>query len=185
MKDNLDKIIKEVSSAPMRSSIITAAALIDSTLKILIEKKLIENCPKDIFDIRGCLGTFSAKNDMAYAMGLISKELYEDIKSYGKIRNKCAHNFVLDVKNIRSITDTAKQFKMLNAAFKYGKNEDVRFYTGLEFAIILVALIKRINNVDKCVACAFEVRNDDLKFDDDDYKLLTHFDETFKNIIQK
>lgn len=184
MNDTLNGIITEVSDAPIRSSIITAAALIDSMLKILIEKKLIDNFPKDIFDISGCLGTFSAKNNMAYAMGLISKELYGDIKLYGKIRNKCAHNFVLDKGNMQSITDNAKQFKLLKAVFQFDeKKADVRLYTVLEFNIILVALIKRINNVDKCEAFPFEAHGDYLKFDDNDYELLTHFDATFKNII--
>ncbi|MBR6081614.1 MAG: hypothetical protein IKP62_01660 [Salinivirgaceae bacterium] len=179
MKKNLDAVINEVSNSPVRSSIITAAALIDTALKTLIERRFIKLDKKTSDNIWKSFD-FAAKERIAYAMGLISKELYEDIDSYRKIRNKCAHNFVLDEKSMKSIKDTAKNFKLLKAVFRFDENENVKFYTIFEFLIIFIALEKRINNVDRCEEFRFEAYDDYLKYDNRDYELLTHFDETFK-----
>ena len=169
MKD-INEIIKEVSNSPMRSSIITANALIESFLEKLIVKYFIilrGEERKEIFK-RGCLSTLSAKNKIAYALGLISKELYKDINSYREIRNKCAHEYVLDDRIMQFITDKAKQFNLLKSCFSISENEKIKAYTTIEFAIILRALKKRINNIKRCEECKYEAHDDYLKFDNDE-----------------
>ena len=181
MNNDLYKIIDEVSNAPLRSSVITAAAVIDTVLEKLIERFLIEDSRKlDIFSFSGCLGTFSAKMKMAYAMGLISEELFKDINIYRDIRNKCAHNMVIDESIQQSILDKVKNFKLLHSTFEIQEHEDPINYTALEFAIILVALTKRMNNIEQRSKFLFEAHDSYLAFDKNDTDLLQHFNEHFK-----
>ena len=80
MDETLKQIIEEIGQRPMRSSIITAAAMMDSMLGKVLEKHIVNDANKDdIFSFQGCLGTFSSKINMAYALALISKDLYDDI----------------------------------------------------------------------------------------------------------
>ncbi|MBR4100897.1 MAG: hypothetical protein IKK51_03335 [Oscillospiraceae bacterium] len=185
MNANLKEVIKEVANAPLRSSIITAAAVIDATLETLIKKYLVDDSDflkkSGIFSHSGCLGTFSAKAQMAYALGLISKELYRDIDSYRDMRNKCAHEYVLDESDMQSIGAKSKAFNLVNACFTFKEPEnavhhspasEIKQYTVLEFAIILVALTKRINGVQHCSTFPFEAHDDYLKFNEEDFSLL-------------
>lgn len=181
MDKKLESIIKEIANAPLRSSVITAAAVIVSTLEKLIIEYFIEDAKSlDMFGGNGCLSSLSAKNNMAYAMGLISKELYKDIDSYRNIRNRCAHELCIDEGTENSIRDRIKNFNLLNKAFVMGENEQLVGYMVLEFAVIFIALIKRINNVDKLTEFPFEVHDDYLGFDEKDYNTIKDFSKLIK-----
>jgi len=178
----LNEIITEVCNSSLRASIITAAAVIDATLKQLIEAFLIENSESlKLFDATGCLGTFSSKIKMAYALGLISEELYTDIDSYRVIRNKCAHNLTLDESTLQSITDKAKNFKLIHSCFSMNNFESVKAYTTIEFAIILIALTKHITNIERCNVCPYEYDSGNLTFDQKDWEYFNNFSNNYNH----
>lgn len=181
MDKTLEQIITEVGQRPMRSSIITAAALIDSMLGKVIEKYLIDDADTDeLFSHQGCLGTFSSKIQLAYALGLISKELHDDINLFRKIRNRCAHDIAIDDETRNYVKSIVGNFKMYKKVFKAGKNEDLLIYTGLEFSVIFICLIKRYNNVNRLTAFPCEVHDDYLAFNDSDNEFLSRFGEVIK-----
>lgn len=173
-------IIEEICQPSIRASIITSAALIESMLQKLLETYLIpesNNFKSELFDFSGPLGTFSAKNKMAYALRLISKELYQDIDSYRNIRNKCAHKLYLDPQTLKKIECKAHDFKFVKSCFKIHPSEKLNVYTTLECATIIVALIRRINNIEQLQQFNFEVKGDHLGFNDDDFQFVREFTE--------
>lgn len=181
MDKTLDLIIKEIANAPIRSSIITATAVIESTLEKLISNCFIKDAESlRLFDGNGCLSTFSAKINIAYSMGLISKELFKDLDSYRNIRNRCAHELCMNDSIENSIRDRAKNFYLLNNIVKMGDSENLKSYTTLEFAAIFIALIKRLNNVEKFEEYPFEAHDNYLGFDDRDYEIISEFSKYIK-----
>lgn len=181
LDETLQQVFQEVGQRPMRSSIITATALIDSMLGKVLEKFLIEDADIDeLFSHQGCLGTFSSKIKIAYALGLISKELHDDMNLYRKIRNKCAHDIVIDENTNSYVKSIIGNFTLFRKVFKTGEAEDLQIYTGLEFAVIFICLIKRYNNVERLAPFPLEVHDQYLSFDAHDYEFLSKFGEIIK-----
>lgn len=177
----LQKIIEEIGQSPMRSSIITATALMDSMLEKVIKNHLVSDIKEDdIFSFQGCLGTFSSKINMAYALGLISKDLSRDMHLFRKMRNSCAHELTLDEKVKTDIRSMTGQFALLKKVFKIGENEDTLIYVGMEFAVIFVCLIKRIGNITRLEQYPCEAHDDYLGFTEDDYNFILNFSSNMK-----
>lgn len=90
-----DFLMTELSAESDRGAVILASSLFDIALKAKIKAFLvsIENVNDDIFDdANSPLGTFSSKINMAYRLGIISKELKSDLNTIREIRNSFAHN---------------------------------------------------------------------------------------------
>ena len=182
MGKEFEEIHNEICKAPLRSSVITFVAVLENMLEQLIVKHLIEDAAKlDLFEGSGCLSTFSSKCKLAYSMGLISKELYQDLDSLRKIRNNCAHQLSMDEDIIKSIRDRIKNFKLLHAVAKVGEDENIKVCLVLEYAIILLALKKRINNVQTMEVFPFEVHDDYLAYDEHD----SDIGEMFEKLVKK
>jgi hypothetical protein len=76
-----------------RAAALMATAYIDEQLKALL-KKLFVNDHKitdSLLKSSGALGSFSARIDMAYSLGLIPKNIRDDLELMRKIRNDFAH----------------------------------------------------------------------------------------------
>jgi len=76
-----------------RSLAIIGAALIDEQLEELLASFFIEQ-PKTtgfLLSPTGPLGAFGVRNQLAYALGLIDRPTFRDIKLIQKIRNQFAH----------------------------------------------------------------------------------------------
>jgi DNA-binding MltR family transcriptional regulator len=70
-----------------------AAAYLDGELEKFIKAKLVNNerVIKDLFSPNGSLGSFSARIDFAYLLGLISDRTRANLHLLRKIRNDFAH----------------------------------------------------------------------------------------------
>ena len=66
-----------------RGCALMAAAFIDDSLKLLLKRNLVddESVLDDLFDHNGPLGTFSGKINLSYSMGLIPKNVKQDLIS--------------------------------------------------------------------------------------------------------
>jgi DNA-binding MltR family transcriptional regulator len=78
-----------------RGKCLTSASYFEYQLGHIIDKKLVgDNKIKvKLFDFNGPLGTFSARIDMAYYLGLIGKEAKRDLHTLRKMRNVFAHDY--------------------------------------------------------------------------------------------
>jgi DNA-binding MltR family transcriptional regulator len=88
-----------------RGCVLAAAAMLEESLEkifcaIFESQRASKTVQNSLFDSNGPLATFSAKIKLAYALGLISSDAYEDLERIRKLRNEAAH--------------TAKDFDFLN-----------------------------------------------------------------------
>jgi DNA-binding MltR family transcriptional regulator len=57
--------------------------------RFFVENKKVVN---DLLDKNKPLGTYGARCDLVYLLGLINNDLHKDLKTIGKIRNEFAHS---------------------------------------------------------------------------------------------
>lgn len=93
--DWLDAIHREFARETDRAAGIVVGAMLDEALRQLISKRLLAPAhrDRDILDgSRAPLGTFAARIDAAYQLGLISRFLARDLHIIRAIRNAFAHD---------------------------------------------------------------------------------------------
>jgi len=83
-----------LNNQPDMMIVVVSVSYVDACLAALLQSFLLSSdATKKLLDpSSGALGSFSARSDAAYAMGLIPKALYQDLQELGKIRNKFAHH---------------------------------------------------------------------------------------------
>jgi DNA-binding MltR family transcriptional regulator len=75
-----------------RGYAIVAAILLDGLLETLLRKKMIPSVPNEIFSGYGPLSSFSAKIDLSFYLGFISRGEYDELHQIRRIRNEFAHS---------------------------------------------------------------------------------------------
>ncbi|MBE7556685.1 MAG: hypothetical protein HS126_37015 [Anaerolineales bacterium] len=86
------QIIEELESQTDRGAAIIGASLLDRRLEEAIRVHLLDNkVTEKLFDASQALGSFSAKIDLAYSLGLYGEKSYHDLNLIRKIRNEFAH----------------------------------------------------------------------------------------------
>ncbi len=82
--------------------ILVSSSYLDVSLGAMLKEKLISSSTSDkILDVRGgAIGSFSARADMCYSLGMVPKTLYKDLIKILEIRNIVAHHHLeLDFTN--------------------------------------------------------------------------------------
>lgn len=94
----MNVVNKEIENQSDRALVLLCAAIIDEQLEFILKTFLIEDnqIQERIFDNNAPLSTFSAKNNFCYYLGLISKHEYNTINTIRKIRNKFAHEILIN-----------------------------------------------------------------------------------------
>ncbi len=85
------QIIEELESQTDRGAAIIGASLLDKRLEKAIRVHLLDNKVTDELFKSQVLGSFSAKIDLAYSLGLYGKKSYDDLNLIRRIRNEFAH----------------------------------------------------------------------------------------------
>lgn len=87
------KLYDLVNSETDLAVIVVSASFLDACLGSIINKKLIESSVsmKLLNPQGGAIGSYSARADFCYALGLIEKTLYQDLIKIAEIRNEIAH----------------------------------------------------------------------------------------------
>ncbi len=111
MIDIIRKIMADYLSESDRACAILIASHFEVTLEEILKKYFvpIKSNTDELIDGYGPLGTFSAKIDISYRLGLISKKFSNDLHLVRKIRNHYAHNIGIisfDDDPIRSWVDS-------------------------------------------------------------------------------
>jgi DNA-binding MltR family transcriptional regulator len=92
---------------------IIGGAFLDMTLEHILYNFLVDdnNEIKEILKVNGgALGTYSSRTRMCYCLGLIGKNIHDDLKLVGRIRNKFAHNLYASFED-KEIIDWCKKLK--------------------------------------------------------------------------
>jgi len=90
-----DALNQEFAKESDRAAVILAASIADELLRALIAARLVpvSSSSDDLFDgANAPLGTFSARIEVAYRLGLVSVKFARDLHLIRKIRNDFAHN---------------------------------------------------------------------------------------------
>lgn len=74
--------------------VLVSTSFLDECLRSILGRFLVKGKTSEkILDPRGgILGSFSSRTDLCYALGLISKNLFSNLKQVGTIRNRFAHS---------------------------------------------------------------------------------------------
>lgn len=161
------KFFDVLNDEPDFSVVVVSCAYLDACLGSILEKHLIQSeVSTKLLDVRsGVLGSFSARSDACYALGLISKRIYQDLLALAGLRNQFAHHHLMldfDAAGICQMcaslkyAETLERFDMDNGElmFKPGQLEDARTRFVMTVVLIsqrllLIALeVKRIEKVD-------------------------------------
>ena len=115
---DFDGFYKEMQNESPRAAVIIASAFLDSQVRKLLEKflvddkKAVEKLIGSEKEIETPLSSFGARISTAYCLGLISKNEYNDLLTIKKIRNKFAHEMHGYTFDDQKIIDWCKDLKL-------------------------------------------------------------------------
>ncbi len=89
-------LLNEIENQTDRGTVIVAAAWLDEELKSALQGKCIkdEKALKNMFEGSSPLGAFSSKIELAYLLGITTRNQYLDLHIIRKIRNEFAHKLM-------------------------------------------------------------------------------------------
>ena len=122
---SVKKIYEEAQEESPRGSVIVWAALLDTRLRelisnFMIDDKAVENLLGTDKDPDRPLSSFASRARIAYCLGLISFNEYDDLKTIATIRNKFAHRVhSITTENDKEIVDLCKKLKTAKVLIPY------------------------------------------------------------------
>lgn len=132
-----------------RGSVLMAAAFIEDKITQLLETYMVQNkkIQEKIFDGNGALATFSSKIDISFLLGLIPKNIYNDLGILRRLRNDFAHN----AKPITFQTDYIKdRCKALQVVSKVALRDDTKAYFLRSMSTILTCINMKMDSFKQC-----------------------------------
>lgn len=85
-----------LNEEPDFSVVVVSAGYLDACLGSLLHGFLIKSSVTErlLNPQGGALGSFAARSDVAYCLGLINKSIYQDLQHIAVIRNMVAHHYL-------------------------------------------------------------------------------------------
>lgn len=93
--EEIEQIVDALRDFPDLSAAITGVALVETSLERVLTSRLRTLTKEEqerLFGTRGPLGTFDAKIQIGYAIGVLTKPLTEELDTIRQIRNVFAHS---------------------------------------------------------------------------------------------
>jgi DNA-binding MltR family transcriptional regulator len=92
-REDWEAFLKEFTTSDDRSCAILGASYVEFLLEQALRDVFVqdEEAQQQLLSDRGPLGTFSAKIELAYCLGLITKDERDDLNLIRKVRNDFAH----------------------------------------------------------------------------------------------
>ena len=133
-------IVEGLNEESDRAIAIIGACILEDRIEGALKAKLRanSNVEKEMFGVNRPLGTFSAKNHMAYLLRCYGQAMYAELGTINDIRNKFAHRYSIKGNEVRDfdsipIRDLCRKLKLLDGyvlatpAFeeKYGKRQSI------------------------------------------------------------
>lgn len=73
--------------------VLVSTSFLDQSLASLLSSFMIKSSvPKALLSHKGAVGAFFPRTQLSYSLGLISKEMFQNLKVVGDIRNMFAHS---------------------------------------------------------------------------------------------
>jgi DNA-binding MltR family transcriptional regulator len=97
--------------------VVIGAAFLETTVATLLERKFLTSAVAGkLLEPGGALGSFAPRTDLAYCLGLITKDHYQDLCTIAEIRNRVAHSHLqLDFRDsgIRAACDQLHEWRIV------------------------------------------------------------------------
>ncbi len=124
-----DEVVKELARESDRGCAIVGAVYLDDLLEQVLNSYLIQNkeSVKELLSSKNTnavINSFGAKIELAFGIGLITKEDRRELKIIKSIRNKFAHNLKLKFEE-SPIVDMCRELKAISA-YRVYKNPTSR-----------------------------------------------------------
>lgn len=106
--------------------VLILTSYLDQCVASLLNNFLINksNTVDKLLNPNGILGTFRARSELIYSLGLIPKSLFENLITIGQIRNRFAHSHLeVDFSN-KNIIDLINSLQTPNIKFYVNTHED-------------------------------------------------------------
>lgn len=126
--DDWNKFFEELQNESPRAAVIIAGAFLDAQLRDLLSNFLVDDS-KVVDEFLGSdknpdrpLSSFSSRIKAAYCLGLISKDIYQDLNTVRTIRNRFAHKmhgYTFDDPEIVKLCNSLKLAKMITDVSSY------------------------------------------------------------------
>ena len=102
-----------ISQESDRGAVILAGSILDSGLKKLLQKRLVEPTKSEdsLFKTFGPLDTFDAKIEMSFRLGLIKINIRDQLLKFKSIRNDFAHN--IETSDLSNNKNTSRLLEIL------------------------------------------------------------------------
>lgn len=91
LSEKLKPVIETLSEETHRGAALVGAAYLDDLLAALLRTVFIEKCADELLGRERPLGTFYARICLAYSIGLLDEDDYNDLHIVRDIRNAFAH----------------------------------------------------------------------------------------------
>lgn len=148
----IEAMVGAVKNESDRGCALILAANIDNRLRDILEKFFIcmpKGESEKLFE-RGVLSNLAAKNRVAYACGLLTKNEFEDISKIIKVRNYFAHKehgWDFNKKEVKEVCDKFEMIKEMQREYpEFAKN--IARYRD-KFQITAVSIIWLLENQKK------------------------------------
>lgn len=105
---------EEIDLGSPRATAIVGAAFVEDHLQQLIQAQLVDDkkVMDQTFGPSSALGSFSAKINLGYLMGLYSKEAYRELDCIRTIRNDFAHELHINNFDIDTVKDRCANLRV-------------------------------------------------------------------------
>jgi DNA-binding MltR family transcriptional regulator len=147
------KLFDVLNNEPDFSVIVVSCAYVDACLGSILAKYLLESSiSSKLLDVRsGALGSFAARSDVCYSLGLISKNIYQDLLVLGELRNQVAHHHHMLDFSATEIAEACRSLKYAETLERWDMNNgELMFRPGqlaeprVRFVMTVVLLAQRL-----------------------------------------
>jgi DNA-binding MltR family transcriptional regulator len=147
------KLFDVLNNEPDFSVIVVSCAYVDACLGSILEKYLLESSiSSKLLDVRsGALGSFAARSDACYSLGLISKKIYQDLLVLGELRNQVAHHHHMLDFSVARVAEACRSLKYAETLERWDMdNGELMFEAGqlaeprVRFVMTVVLLSQRL-----------------------------------------
>jgi DNA-binding MltR family transcriptional regulator len=95
LSEDVQKVFDVLNDESDLACVLIGSSYLGELLASILEVRFIKgNTAKRLLDPNGAIGTFQARADLAYCLGLIDKSAYQDLSLIAEIRNTFAHKHV-------------------------------------------------------------------------------------------
>ena len=93
LSDDSKRFVEDLQKETDRGVALVAAEFIDDCLVTMLKACFVDDAKlaKELLKYPGSISTLAARIDLAYALGLLGKKMYADLKLIRKIRNEFGH----------------------------------------------------------------------------------------------